>query len=184
MHLWQLFCRRRYWLLLMVLCKWLSIMSIIKSKAYCLIYSRLICRKDFKKQAHSIVFESLQTKKKILKKELSISLFSIQFLTWSRGRHSMFIHFFVCKLQNHCCAKKMGRGGGGGSPPPGPPDATCLLQIPWSIRSSFKTKLMQDYFLQNLWLIYFDRTYGYIVRKSFCVCFEVNSDELKVSSMQ
>lgn len=58
-------------------------MSIIKSKAYCLIYSRLICRKDFKKQAHSIVFESLQTKKKILKKELSISLFSIQFLTWS-----------------------------------------------------------------------------------------------------
>lgn len=116
---------------------------------------------------------------------LLIPLFSIQFLTWSRGRHSMFIHFFVCKLQNHCCAKKMGRGGGGGgSPPPGPPDATCLLQIPWSIRSSFKTKLMQDYFLQNLWLIYFDRTYGYIVRKSFCVCFEVSSDELKVSSMQ
>lgn len=48
---------------------------------------------------------------------LLIPLFSIQFLTWSRGRHSMFIHFFFCKLQNHCCAKKMGRGGGEGAAP-------------------------------------------------------------------
>lgn len=80
-------------------------MSIIKSKAYCIIYSRLICRKDFKKQAHSIVFESLQTKKKILKKELSISLFSIQFLTWSHksgegGGNVMLIQFYIFTMKS------------------------------------------------------------------------------------